>query len=53
MLETAVHPVPALCQVKIQSNQHVAHGKNDLTFEQYCGLLQSAAIQLDSEHHAK
>ncbi len=48
LLETAVHPVAELRAVKIQADQQKTHTNKDLTYEQYCALLLSAAQQHDT-----
>ena len=47
LLENAVHPVAELRAVKVQAAQHRTHTGKDLTYEQYCSLLLSAAQQHD------
>ena len=49
MLENAVHPINELRAVKIQADQQKVHTKQDLTYEEYCALLLSAAQQHDQK----
>jgi hypothetical protein len=48
MLENAVYPHDALCQVKTDSDQHILHTGKVLTYNQYFDLLISAAITHDA-----
>ena len=47
MLENAVHPIDALCAIKIQADQHKVHTGAALDYSQYTTLLLSAAQQHD------
>ena len=49
MLQTAVHSVADLRQVKIQADQDRILHKRNLTFDQYLSLLKSAATQHDAQ----
>ena len=49
LLENAVHPVTELRAVKIQADQQKVHSNKDLTYEEYCALLLSAAQQHDQK----
>ena len=49
MLENAVHNIPELRSVKIQAAQHKTHTGLELTYQQYCSLLLSAAQQHDKQ----
>lgn len=49
MLENAVYKVPELRSVKIAADQHKAQSGTELTYEQYSGLLCSAAQQHDAQ----
>ena len=49
MLENAVHPITELCAVKIQAAQLKTHNGKELTYQQYCQLLSSAAQQYDKQ----
>ncbi len=48
MLQNAVHAVMELRSVKNQADQHKAQTGMDLTYEQYCNLLLSAASANDA-----
>jgi hypothetical protein len=50
MLETAVHPLQELCQVKATAALVKVHTKKDLDYEAYSSLLLSAASDYDSKH---
>lgn len=47
LLENSVHHVTELWAVKVQVAQHKTITGQDLTYEQYCSLLLSAAQQHD------
>ena len=48
MLQNVVAGVPSLDHVKVQSNHDMAHGKRELSYENYVTLLLSAASTHDS-----
>ncbi len=53
MLQNAVHPKEELRQVKNQADQLQAfHGKG-ISYNSYCNLLLSAALNLDAKHTPK
>ena len=47
LLQNAVQPVAELRAVKVQAQQHKTHTGVDLTYQQYCSLLLSAAQEHD------
>jgi hypothetical protein len=47
MLQTAVHPIQELCQVKATALLLKVHTKKDLDYEQYSALLLSTASGYD------
>jgi len=47
LIQNAVHPIAELRAVKIQADQQKTLTGKDLTYEQYCSLLLSAAQQHD------
>jgi hypothetical protein len=49
MLQTAIHTLQELCQVKPQL-QCLVHTKKDLDYEAYSSLLLSTASDYDSKH---
>lgn len=49
LLENAVHPVTELRAVKVQADQQKVHTNKDLTYEEFCALLLSAAQQHDQK----
>ena len=53
LLETAVHPLAELHQVKADSDQHYTCTGRPLTFAQYESLLVSAAITYDEQYCIK
>ena len=52
MLQTAVHPIQELRQVKATAALLKAHTQKDLDYEAYSTLLLSAAADYDSKHMA-
>jgi len=53
MLQNAVLPVMDLQNVKNLADQHKTQSRTDLTYEQYCNLLLSAASAYDASFVAK
>ena len=53
MLQNMVHPVAELRQVKDQADQHKTQTGKDLTYDQYCNLLISAAMNYDAQFHTQ
>ena len=49
MLQNAVHPIMELRQVKIQAAQFKTHMGKDLSYDEYCSLLLSAAQQYNAQ----
>ena len=49
MLQNAVHPIMELRQAKIQAAQFRTHTGKDLSYDEYCSLLLSAAQQYDAQ----
>jgi hypothetical protein len=47
MIQNAVHPQPHLQAVYAQANQFKVQNGKDLSYVQYCALLESAAIAFD------
>ena len=52
LLQNAVHPIMELRQVKLQADQLKTHMSKDLTYDEYCSLLLSAAQQYDTQHNS-
>ena len=50
LLQNAVHPIMELRQVKLQAEQFKTQSRKELTYEEYCSLLLSAAQQYDMQH---
>jgi hypothetical protein len=50
MLQTAVHPLQELCQVKATAALLKVHTKKDLDYDAYSSLLFSTASDYDSNH---
>jgi hypothetical protein len=50
MLQTAVHPLQELCQVKATAAMLKVHTKQDLDYEAYTSLLLATASDYDSKH---
>ena len=50
LLQNAVHPIMELRQVKLQASQFKTHTGKDLSYDEYCSLLLSAAQQYDAQH---
>jgi hypothetical protein len=50
MLQTAVHPLQELCQVKATAALLKVHTKNYLTYDAYSNLLLSTASDYDRKH---
>ena len=53
MLQNAVHPVMDLQNVKNQANQIKTQSGTELTYDQYCNLLMSAASAYDASFFPK
>ncbi|HEY9711418.1 MAG TPA: hypothetical protein V6D48_24640 [Oculatellaceae cyanobacterium] len=53
MLENAVHPITELRQVKLQADQFKTQSGKQLTYEEYCSLLLSAAQQYDMQRGSR
>src|SRR5687767_2079117 len=53
LLQNAVHPIAELRQIKVQSAQLKAFTGRDLSYDQYCTLLLSAAQQYDQQNALK
>ena len=49
LLQNAVHPIMELRQVKLQAAQFKTHTGKDLSYDEYCSLLLSAAQQYDTQ----
>ena len=49
LLENAVASVAPLRAIKDQSDQHLSHNRQELTYEQYSNLLLSAATNYDAQ----
>jgi hypothetical protein len=49
MLQSAVHAVPKLRQVKVQADQLATQTGRQLSYVEYVTLLYSAAVQYDSQ----
>ena len=49
MLQNAVHPIMELRQVKLNAAQLKTFTGKDLTYDEYCSLLLSAAQQYDNQ----
>jgi hypothetical protein len=50
MLQTAIHPLPELCQVKATAALLKVHTKKDLDYEAYSSLLLFTASDYDSKN---
>jgi hypothetical protein len=53
MIQNAVHPQPHLQAVYAQANQFKVQNGKDLSYVQYCALLESAAIAFDDTNKDK
>ena len=53
LLQSAVHPIAELRQVKLQAEQFKTHTGKDLSYQEYTSLLLSAAQQYDEKDATK
>src|SRR5688500_8885994 len=53
LLQNAVNPISELCQVRMQAAQMKTFIEKDLSYDDYCGHLLSAAQQYDQLHAKK
>ena len=53
MIQNAVHPQPHLQAVYAQANQFKVQTGNELSYAQYCALLESSAIAFDGTNKDK